>query len=285
MVQCSLSLDDAKNNISMQLSTQDLAYADRGTPRLRQPRLRTGPFSEGWYSSHDLATPLLCERADCLYIFFNVATLDLSTDRCMHGRAPWPARTRALERIVGAMVKAADEGADACDTPALLLMIALDQLLQFAGSLRLRLVRDAVEAIVFVGTRVLHAVSTECKSAAMSRVAAAQGQVEAGVGGEGGRGRHTEMTGHGRTGMQTSMGLFVLQAAVSALQRVCLAKCEAALAALRSDANLIDLLVAVLSLSERGCGFLLPMIKQMSVCLPFEFSGRQHALTARAISL
>ena len=250
VVECTLPVDDAVTSLSMQLSTSDLAFAEGDASRESQAQMHLGPFSEGWYSSNGLAPPLLCARSDCLYVLFNVATLDFSTAMRGFQWSHLPART--LERTVRAVVEAVDDDSDCCDMQALMMMRMLEQLLQSAESFGVRLVRDAVDAIASVGTQVLHAISAECKMASMSGFNVPNGHDDAHSGDGDGSGRRAEAARQGRKRLRSSVGLFVLQAAVSALKQVCLSKCEAAVAALRSDTNITDVLVAVLSLFVRG---------------------------------
>ena len=251
VVECTLPVDDAVTSLSMQLSTLDLLFAEGDASRESQAQIHLGPFSEGWYSSNGLAPPLLCARSDCLYILFNVATLDFSTAMRGFQWSHLPART--LERtVVRAVVEAVDDDSDCCDMQALMMMRMLEQLLQSAESFDVRLVRDAVDAIVSVGSQVLHAISAENKMASMSGFSVPNGHEDAHSRHGDGSGRRAEATRQGGKRLRSSIGLFVLQAAVSALKQVCQSKCEAAVAALRSDTNIIDVLVAVMGLFVRG---------------------------------
>jgi len=244
VVECTLALDDARHR-HIELSTLDMAFAAQQLEQV------LGPFSEGWYASGASAAPLLCARTDGLYILFNVAALDLSAAMGAARRAYLP--TRTVERMVRAVLQVAEDDSECCDLPALLMALTLERLLLDAAAIDARVLREAVAAISLVGTQVLHAVSADYQLAVMSGAPRGSSLSAAGDGSSSLAGdQPRDSAPPAKKWVRSSMGLFVLKAAVAALRRVCAARSEAVVGTLRSDASFLDPLVALLSLFARG---------------------------------
>ena len=230
--------------------------AESAEMQAEEDKVHVGPFSKEWYGRDTAIAPRLCSRSDCLYILFNMATLDFSRGHWPSGRSLSVARMADMS--VEALLRVTDsDDADCCNLQTLMMMHALQHMLtplhlhksssSAAQWVRSALLRDALDAIAIVGTHILHVVSSDRKMASLfgsslaSEVFDSDGQSQHRVDDVRGRARAVER------GMRSGQGLFTLAAAVSAILHVCTCSGEAAVQRLRNDPNFLHFLFAVLS--------------------------------------
>jgi len=103
------------------LATRGSNETNHGTQRTPRANSHFGPFAPGWYAGEDALPPHLSARADCLYILFNIATLDLAGE----GRGGWGlgGAQRVVEKIAAAVVGAGDGDSDCCDLHTLMMTL------------------------------------------------------------------------------------------------------------------------------------------------------------------
>ena len=228
-----------------------------------EDQVHMGPFSKEWYGRDTAILPRLCSRSDCLYILFNMATLDFSREHWPSGRSLSVARMADMS--VEALLRATDsDDADCCNLQTLMMMHALQHMLaplhvhksssSAAQWVRIALLRDALDAITIVGTHILHVVSSDRKMASLlgsslaPEVFDSDAQAQHRVKDVRERARAVER------GMRSGQGLFTLAAAVSTLLHVCTCSGEAAVQRLRNDPSFLHFLFAVLSVLHDAGG-------------------------------
>jgi hypothetical protein len=261
VVECLLKFDDADGHAKTSLPASDFAVTSAslnqglyGSQIGPETKAHIGPFTLGWYGGEMPMPPLLSPRSDCLYILYNMATLDFS------GAAPASVSPRSVEKMIKAVLKVADDDADCCDLQTLIMMQTLEQLLTPVNTCvalckQSKLILDTIQIGTIVGTQLLQVISADCKMSDMSW-RASSGVAASDVASEGceaghdsplsAAGGHTNVIVAGKY-LSSSQGLFTLQAAVSALLCVCRAGCEAAVPALRMDPNFLQFAVNCLS--------------------------------------